>query len=77
MKENIAFRRDNKNVKKPYHLKNNIFLLYVPRNIKIDTTEYGRQDSDVVDSMSKRLQRLERRKQRKFAIMNSVCGLEY
>ena len=53
MKENIVFSRDSKNVKKPYHLKNNILLLYAQRNIKIDSMEYRRQDSDAVVFMPK------------------------
>lgn len=53
MKENIVFSRDSKNVKKPYHLKNNILLLYAQRNIKIDPMEYRRQDSDIVVFMPK------------------------
>lgn len=52
MKDNIVLRTDNKNVKKPYPLKSNIFLLYTPRNI-IDPMEYGRQDPDVVVFMPK------------------------
>ena len=53
MKENIVFSRDSKNVKKSYHLKNNILLLYAQRNIKIDPMEYRRQDSDIVVFMPK------------------------
>ena len=34
MDKKIIFERDSSNINKSYHLKNNVFLLYTPRNQK-------------------------------------------
>ena len=47
MKEKIIFKGDSKNVKKPLHLKDCVFLLYMPRNIRISPMQYKRHDTDV------------------------------
>ena len=39
MDEKIILKRDSANLKKPFHLKDNIFLLYAARNIKIKPME--------------------------------------
>lgn len=49
----FIFKRDSKNVKKPLHLKDYIFLLYVPRNIDIKSAEYEKYDTDVVVTLPK------------------------
>ena len=51
MKESIVFRRDSKNVNKPFHLKDYVFLLFAPRNVKISPIQCERQDTDVVVSL--------------------------
>ena len=48
MDEKIIFKKDSKDIKKPYHLKNNVFLLYAPRNIKVEPTEFQRIDSGIL-----------------------------
>ena len=48
MDEKIIFNRDSKDIKKPYHLKNNVFLLHAPRNIKVEPTEFQRIDSGIL-----------------------------
>ena len=48
MDEKIIFKRDSSNIKKPYHLKNNVFLLYAPRNVKIEPAEFRRIDSGIL-----------------------------
>ena len=47
MDEKIIFKRDGSNMKKPYHLKDNVFLIYALRNIKVEPTEFGRIDSGI------------------------------
>ena len=49
-KESVVFARDSKNVNRPLHLKNYVFLLYAPRNINIGPMQYERQDADVLVS---------------------------
>ena len=41
MDEKIIFKRDSSNIKKPYHLKNNVFLLHAPRNVKVELAEFS------------------------------------
>ena len=36
MDEKIILKRDSADVKKPFHVKNNIFLLYAPRNVNTE-----------------------------------------
>ena len=48
MKEDIIFKRNVTNVKKHCHLKNNVFLVYAPKNIKVGPMEYSKNDSGVV-----------------------------
>ena len=48
MDEKIIFKRDDSNIKKPYHLKNNFFLLYAPRNVLIKPAEFSRTDSGII-----------------------------
>ena len=33
MESTVEFKRDSKNVKRPLHLKNGVFLIYAPRNL--------------------------------------------
>ena len=48
MNEKIILNFDSTNLKKPYHLKNNGFFLYAPRNIKVEPTESQRFDSGIL-----------------------------
>ena len=48
MDEKIILNRDSTNLKKPYHFKNNVFLLYAPRNIKVEPTEFQWTDSGIL-----------------------------
>ena len=43
----IVFKRDSKNVKKPLHLKNVVFLFYAPRKIKISSMQFERYNTDI------------------------------
>ena len=51
MKSKVIFKMDNKNVKKPKHLKNLFFLLNAQKNMKICPMQYGREDREVVVSL--------------------------
>ena len=46
MDEKIICKRDGSVIDKPYQLKN-IFLLYAPRNVKIEPAEFSRIDSGI------------------------------
>ena len=48
MNHKIILKRDNTNFKKPFHLKNNIFLIYSPKNIKVKPGEFQRIDSGIL-----------------------------
>ena len=56
MKNRAIFKRNNKNFKKPRHLKNLVFLLHTPRNIKICPMKYEREDTEVIVSLLKNSQ---------------------
>ena len=47
MKSTIVFKRDIKNVKKPLHLKNGVFLFYAPKKIKISSMQFERFDTEI------------------------------
>ena len=44
----IIFEIDGPGVKKPYHLKNNVFLIYLPRAITIDTASSIKIDTNII-----------------------------
>ena len=48
MDEKIILKRDSANVKKPFHVKNNIFLLYAPRNINTEPMKCIKIDSGIL-----------------------------
>ena len=48
MDDKIILKKDSKTLKKPFHLKRNVFMLYAPINIKIEPTELQRIDSGVL-----------------------------
>lgn len=48
MADKIILKKDSKTSKKLFHLKRNVFMLYAPRNIKIESTEFQIIDSGVL-----------------------------
>ena len=42
MKSAVTFKIDSKNVKKPMRLKNGMFLIYAPRQLKISPVQFER-----------------------------------
>ena len=52
MNDKIILKRDNANLKKPFHLKNNIFLIYSPKNREFPG-EFQRIDSGIVSFLLK------------------------
>ena len=48
MDEKIILKRDSANVKKPFHVKNNIFLLYAPRNVNTEPMICIKIDSGIL-----------------------------
>ena len=47
MKSAVTFKKDRKNVKKPMHLKNGVFLIYAPRQLKISPIQFERYDTKI------------------------------
>ena len=47
MESTITFKIESKNVKKPLHLKNGVFLIYAPRQLKISPMQFERYDTEV------------------------------
>ena len=47
MDEKITFEKDNKGVKNPRHLQRNVFMLYSPRQFKIEPTGCKKIDTEV------------------------------
>ena len=56
MDEKIILKRDSANLKKPFYLKDNIFLLDAPRNIKIEPMECAKIDSRILSFIPKNVQ---------------------
>ena len=48
MDAKIILKRDNADVKKPLHLKSNVFLLYAPRKIKTEPMDFQRINSGIL-----------------------------
>ena len=47
MDENITFEKDNKKVKNPRHLQRNVFILFSPRQFRIEPGTCGKIDTEV------------------------------
>ena len=47
MDEKITFVKDNKRVKNPRHLQRNVFMLYSPRQLKIELVRCRKIDTEV------------------------------
>ena len=48
MDEKITFKKDKKEVKNPRHLQRNVFMLYSPRQFKIQPTSCRKIDTEVI-----------------------------
>ena len=55
MESTIEFKRDSKNVKKPLHLKNGVFLIYAPRNLTFSPMQFNRYNTEVKFTLPKDL----------------------
>ena len=54
MKSTIIFKRDNKNVKKPLHLKKwSVFIFYAARNLKIPSMQFERCNTEITLTLPK------------------------
>ena len=49
----IILKQSQANVKKPEHLKKNVFILYSPRTIKIEPATSMRIDTEIIVSLTK------------------------
>ena len=49
----IILKRSQANVKKPKHLKKNVFILYSPRTVKIEPATSKRIDTEIIVSLPK------------------------
>ena len=49
----IILKRSQANVKKPKHLKENVFILYSPRTVKIEPATNKRIDTEIIVSLPK------------------------
>ena len=47
MDKKVTFEKDNKRVKNPRHLERNVFILFSPRQFKIETATYKKIDTEV------------------------------
>ena len=56
MKPTIIFKRDSKNVKEPFYLKSGVFLIYVPRKLKINPMQLERFDAEITVTLPKYFQ---------------------
>ena len=79
MDAKIILKRDSADVKKPLHLKSNVFLLYAPRKIKIEPMDFQRINSGIlvfIPKMQMALlhQNLERTKSMKYVPESNVYG---
>ena len=50
----ILFETDGPGIKKPYHLKNNVFLIYSPRTITIDVASSIKIDTNIILRLPKK-----------------------
>ena len=54
----IILKRFQANVKKPKHLKKNIFILYSPRTPKIEPAPCKSLDTEIIVSLPKKFKRI-------------------
>ena len=79
MDEKITFKKDNKGVKNPRHLQRKVFMLYSPRQFKIEPTSCRKIDTEVIailptNSKGFLNQSLEGTKLMNFFMENTVYG---
>ena len=48
MEGKIIFEKDSASVKNPKHLKKNVFIIFLPRTVKVEPVTYRKIDSEVV-----------------------------
>ena len=53
MKSTITFRRDSKNVKNRAYLKNGVFSIYAPKQLKISPMQFERYDTEITVTLPK------------------------
>ena len=73
MNGKIILKGESANLKKPFHLKNNVFLLYAPRNTKLEPTEFQRIDSGILAFIPENTRDFVTSKFRKNEI-NEICN---
>ena len=50
----IFFKRSQEKIKKPKHLKNNVFVIYSPRAVKIEPATSTKIDTEIIVSLPKK-----------------------
>ena len=53
MKMEVIFERDSQGVKKPQHLQKNIFIIYSPRAVTIETANCTKIDTNIILNLPK------------------------
>ena len=54
MEDKIIFEKDSASVKNPKHLKRNVFIIFLPRTVKIEPATCRKIDSEVVAFLSQK-----------------------
>ena len=50
----VIFKRDNPRVRKPQHLQKNIFIIYSPRTVTVETASCKKIDTDIILTLPKK-----------------------
>ena len=50
----VIFERDNQGVKKPQHLQKNIFIIYSPRTVTVETANCVEIDTNIILNLPKK-----------------------
>ena len=50
----VIFERDNQRVKKPMHLQKNIFIIYSPRSVTVETASSTKIDTNIILKLPKK-----------------------
>ena len=50
----VIFERDNQRVKKPQHLQNNIFIIYSPKTVTVETANCVKIDTGIILNLPKK-----------------------
>ena len=75
----VIFERDNQGVKKPQHLQKNIFIIYSPRTVTVETANCVKIDTNITLNLPKKQkhflhQNSEGTKFVKLITKKGVCG---